>query len=178
MRRRAALALSDIDGGGKVRPSLKRLAVGALLATAIALAAAAPSGATASIAVSGSVVPTSAALTARTADGNTIITGSGTHDWAGSLTGTSVIDVHFVVHPSGAVTAQGFLTFAGTTPCGTGTVHLVASVSGPFPGPITGEVTTIDQADASVPLHANLDVVLFLTPAGAVGTYTGDVRCG
>jgi hypothetical protein len=161
-----------------MRSSLKMLAAGALAAVSIALATAAPSGATASISVSGSVVPTSAALTARTADGNVIFDGSGTHAWTGGLAGTSVIDVHFVVHSSGIVTAQGFLTFTGTTPCGTGTVHLVTSVSGPFPGPITGQATTIDEADASVPLHAELDVVLFLTPAGAVGTYTGDVRCG
>jgi hypothetical protein len=161
-----------------VQPSLKRLAAGALAATSIALAAAAPSGATAAISVSGTVVPTSAVLTARTADGNVIFTGSGTHAWTGSLAGTSEIDVHFVVHSSGIVTAQGFLTFTGTTPCGIGTVQLVASVSGPFPGPITGQATTIDEADASVPLHAELEVVLFLTPAGAIGTYTGDVHCG
>ena len=158
--------------------SLKRLAAGAVLATSIALAAAAPSGATGSIAVAGSVIPTSAALTARTADGNVILDGSGTHAWVGSLTGTSVIDVHFVVHSSGIVTYQGFLTFTGTTPCGTGTVHFVSSGSGPFPGPITGQATTIDEANASVPLHAQLDVVLFLTPAGAVGTYSGNVRYG
>lgn len=161
-----------------MQPSLKRLAAGALAATSIALAAAAPSGATAAISVSGTVVPTSAVLTARTADGNVIFTGSGTHAWTGSLAGTSEIDVHFVVHSSGIVTAQGFLTFTGTTPCGIGTVQLVASVSGPFPGPITGQATTIDEADASVPLHAELEVVLFLTPAGAIGTYTGDVHCG
>jgi hypothetical protein len=107
-----------------------------------------------------------------------IFSGSGTHAWTGSLTGTSVIDVGLVVHPSGILTYQGFLTFTGTTPCGTGTVHLVSSGSGPFPGPITGQATTVDEADASVPLHAELDVVLFLTPAGATGTYTGDVHCG
>jgi hypothetical protein len=107
-----------------------------------------------------------------------IIAGSGTHAWTGSLTGSSVIDVHFVVHPSGIVTYQAFLTFTGTTPCGTGTVRLVSSGSGPFPGPITGQATTIDEADASVSLHAELDVVLFLTPGGAVVTYSGDVRRG
>lgn len=160
-----------------MRPSVKRLAAGALLATSIALAAAAPSGAAGSIAVAGSAVPTSAALTTRAADGNLIIVGSGTHNWTGSLTGTSVIDVHFVVHPSGVVTYQGFLTFTGATPCGTGTVRLASSGSGPFPGPIVGHATTIDQA-ASVPLHARLDVVLFLTPAGAVASYTGDMQCG
>ncbi len=158
--------------------SLKRLAAGAVLATAMALAAATPSGATPSIAVAGSALPTGATLSARTADGNLIIEGSGTHVWTGSLTGTSVIDVRFVVHSSGIVTYQGFLTFTGTTPCGTGTVQLVSSGNGPFPGPITGQATTVNEAEASVALHARLDVELFLTPFGAVATYTGDVHCG
>ena len=35
----------------------------------------------------------------------------------------------------------------------------------------------IYKADASVPLHAELDVVLFLTPSGAFVTYSGDVHC-
>ena len=161
-----------------MQPSLKKLALAALLAASIALAAAAPSRATESIAVAGSAVPTSTALTARTADGNVILDGSGTHAWTGSLTGTSVIDVHLVVHSSGIVTYQGVLAFTGTTPCGMGTVHFVSSGSGPFPGPITGQVTTIDGAEGSVSLHANLDVVLFLTPDGAFATYTGNVRCG
>jgi hypothetical protein len=156
----------------------RTLPIAALAAAVFALAAAPPSGAAESITVAGSVVPTSAALTVRTADGNTLISGSGTHAWTGSLTGTSVIDVHFAVHPAGKVTYHGFLTFTGTTPCGTATVHLVSFGSGPFPGPITGHATTIEQAGASVPLHAQLDVVLFLTPDGAAVTYSGDVRCG
>src|SRR6266581_3582208 len=125
---------------------LKRLAASALLATSIALGAAAPSGATASMSVSGSVTPTSAALSARTADGNVIFTGSGTHAWTGNLSGASEIDVHFVLHSSGLVTYQAFLTLTGTTPCGIGTVHFVSSGRGPFPGPITGQATTIDTA--------------------------------
>jgi hypothetical protein len=157
---------------------LRKWPLAALAAAFVTLVAAAPSGATGSIAVAGSLIPTSADLTVRTADGNLIFAGSGTHALTGSLTGTDAIDVHFVVHSSGIVTARGLLTFTGTTPCGTGTVHFVTSSSGTFPGPITGQVTTVDEADSSIPLHANLDVVLFLTPAGAVGTYTGDVRCG
>jgi hypothetical protein len=156
---------------------LRKLAIAALAVASIVLATAAPSGATPSTAVAGSAVPTSQALTARTADGNVIIAGSGTHAWTGGLTGTSVIDVHFVLHPSGNLTYQAFLTFTGTTPCGTGTVLFVSSGSGSLPGPITGQATTIDKADASVPLHAELDVVLFLTPSGAFVTYSGDVHC-
>jgi hypothetical protein len=36
---------------------------------------------------------------------------------------------------------------------------------------------TIDRDAASVPIHASLDLTLFLTPAGAVVTYSGDARC-
>jgi len=161
-----------------MQPSIESLAAVALLATALALATAAPSGATGSIPVAGSAAPTSVSLTSTTAGGNVLIAGSGTHAWAGSLTGTSAIDVHFVVHPTGIVTYQGFLTFTGTTPCGAGTARFVSSGSGPFPGPIIGQLTTVDKADASIPLHATLDIVLFLTPAGAVATYTGEVQCG
>jgi hypothetical protein len=157
---------------------LRKLWIAALTAAVFALAAAAPSGAAGSITVAGSAVPTTTNLNLRTADENTLFSGSGTHTWTGSLTGTSVIDVHFVAHPSGNITYQGFLTFTGATPCGAGTVHFVSSGSGPFPGPIAGQATTIDQADSSVALHGRLDLVLFLTPAGAVATYTGDVRCG
>lgn len=147
-------------------------------AAVVALVAVQSSSATTSIAGSGDLVPTSTALTSRTVGENVIFAGSGTHAWTGSLTGSSVIDVHFVLHPSGIVTYQGFTTFVGTTPCGSGTVQFTASGSGPFPGPITGHSTTSDQAAASVALHADLDTVLFLTPAGAVVTYSGEVRCG
>jgi hypothetical protein len=160
-----------------MRETLRKRAIAALAATSVVLLAATPSVASSSTAVSGLVAPTSTDLTARTAGENLLIAGSGTHSWTGSLTGTSGIDVHFVVHPSGVVTYQGFLTFTGTTPCGSGTIRLVSSGSGPFPGPITGQATTINQAAASVPLHAQLTVVLFLIPAGALVTYTGDVRC-
>jgi len=112
---------------------LRKLWIAALTAAVFALAAAAPSGAAGSITVAGSAVPTTTNLNLRTADGNTLFSGSGTHTWTGSLTGTSVIDVHFVAHPSGNVTYQGFLTFTGATPCGAGTVQ------------IAGQATTIDQ---------------------------------
>ena len=158
-------------------PSPRKLAVAALVAACTALAAAAPSSAAASIAVSGDVVPTSATLIPRFADGNVLIDGFGTHAWTGSFTGTSVVETHFVIHSSGLVTVQAFLTFSGSTPCGAGTVRFAAAADGPFPGPITGHAVTIGQGATSVPIHANLDLVLFLLPAGAFVTYSGDVHC-
>jgi uncharacterized membrane protein len=155
--------------------SLRTLALAAMLS----LAAAAPATAAPQAASAGSFTPTGQTLTIRTAGGNTIIDGTGTHSWSGSLTGTSVVDVHFVIHPDGTLTFQGFVTFTGSTPCGDGTVTFEAQGAGPVPGPITGTFATTDQASASLPLHARVNLVLFLTPAGnAVGTYAGDIRCG
>jgi hypothetical protein len=158
-------------------PSVGKLAVAGLAAACMALAAAAPSSATPTIAVSGDVVPTSATLIPRFADGNVLIDGSGTHAWAGSFTGTSVVETHFVIHSSGLVTVQAFLTFSGSTPCGAGTVRFAAAANGPFPGPITGHAVTIDGDATSMPIHANLDIVLFLLPDAAFVTYSGDVHC-
>jgi hypothetical protein len=94
------------------------------------------------------------------------------------MTGTDTADVHFVIHGGRTATYQGFVTYTGTTPCGAGTVRFEAEGSGAFPGPVYGHATTVEQADATIAMHADLDTVLFLTPAGAVLTYTGDVRCG
>jgi hypothetical protein len=160
-----------------MQPSLRKLSVAGLAAAAIALAAAAPSSSTPSIAVSGDAVPTSATLIPRFAGGNVLFDGSGTHAWTGSFTGTSAVKTHLVIHSSGKLTIQAFVTFTGSTPCGSGTVRLAAAGNGAFPGPVTAYATTIDRADASVPIHANLDLVLFLTPAGAVLTYSGDAHC-
>lgn len=158
---------------------LRWLSIAVMAAVFVAFATAAPSGAGDSIAVAGSVVPTSVSpLVPRVAGENLIFDASGTHAWTGDFTGTSTIDVHFAVHSLQTLTYQGLITFTGTTPCGTGTVNFESSGQGAFPGPIYGKATTIDTADASVAVHGQLELVLFLTPAGAVVTYTGDVRCG
>jgi hypothetical protein len=152
-------------------PIVLALAVGALVAVTAARAAD-------SITVAGAVAPTGMTLSARTAGENLMFDGSGTHDWSGSLSGTDTIDVHFAVHSLQTVTYQGLITFTGSTPCGNGTIRFAASGSGLFPGPVDGQATTIDQADSTVPMHGTLHTVLYLTPAGAFVTYTGDVRCG
>jgi hypothetical protein len=157
---------------------LSKLSVIATAAVVAALAMAAPSGAGSSIAIAGSIVPTGATLTERAADGNVIIDAVGTHAWTGGFTGTSTVDVHFVIHSDGQVTYQGLITFTGTTPCGPGTIQLEDEGSGTFPGPLPGKFTTIDQGNSTVAIHANGSNDLFLGPAGAFGTYTGEVTCG
>src|SRR6266404_718057 len=159
--------------------SLRRMSIALVAAACVAFAIAAPSGAGDSISVSGGATPTNPSpLVPRVAGENFVFDAVGTHAWTGDFTGTSTIDVHFVVHDLQSLTYQGFITFTGTTPCGTGTVKFASSGEGAYPGPIYGKATTIDASDASVAVHAQLDLVLFLPPAGAVVTYAGNVRCG
>src|SRR5262245_40488620 len=129
-----------------MRRSLRLLA----LTGALALAAAAPAPAAPSSPAAGSFRPTGQTLTVRTVDGYTIVHEIATHAWSGTLTGTGVVDVHFVVSPSGFLTFVGLVTFTGTTPCGAGTVRLLTAGSGPVPGPITGTVDTIGGGPAPV----------------------------
>ena len=157
--------------------SLSRLVIAALAVVSAALAVTAAAGASPSIPIAGTALQGTASLSVRSAGGNLILDGTGTHVWTGSFTGTSVIAVHFVEHSDGTVTYQAFLTFTGTTPCGTGTVHFVSSGSGPLPGPVASRTMTVDEADATVPIHATLDGTLFLGPAGADVTYTGSAHC-
>jgi len=159
-----------------MQPSVRKLAVAALAAATVALLPGGASAATPGPA-SGSAVPTSSIFSPpRTADGNLIIEGHGTHAWTGSFTGTSTIDVRLVERDSGQATFLGFLTFTGSTPCGTGTVSFVTAGSGQLPF-FTGRVVTIDQAAASLPVHANLNLSGVLTPLGAFVTYAGNVHC-
>jgi hypothetical protein len=158
---------------------LRRLCVTLVVALAVASVVASPSGAKdASIPVGGSLSPTSAILVPRAAGENLVFDATGTHAWAGSFTGTSTIETHFVVHNLETLTYEGVVTFTGATPCGTGTVQFNVSGSGPFPGPAEGHAVTVDRDGSTVATHAHLDTSLILTPAGAVVTYTGDVRCG
>ncbi len=154
------------------------LCTAATAAGLAALVVASPAAARVSTTVAGTAVPTSASFAARVAGDNVLIDATGTHAWAGSFVGTSTITTHFVEHADGTLDFQGFITFTGSTPCGTGTVTFNAAGQGAFPGPISGHMTAIDQAGDSVSLHANLNLVLFLTPAGAVASYSGDVACG
>ncbi len=159
-----------------MHPSVRKLALTALAAAAIALL---PGGAVAETPgpVSGSFVPTGGIFSPpRTADGNLIIEAHGTHAWTGSFTGTSTVDVRIVERDSGQATFLGFATFTGSTPCGPGTMEFVTGGSGQLPF-LTGRAVSIDQAAASLPVHANLNLSGVLTPLGAFFTYSGDVHC-
>jgi hypothetical protein len=157
--------------------SLRKLSVTATAAVAAGLAMAAPSGAGSSIAVAGNIVPTGGTLSQRAADGNILVDAVGRHTWTGGFAGTSTVEVHFVIHPNGQVIYQGLITFTGSTPCGTGTIRLEDQGSGTFPGPLPGKFTTIDQGNSTVAIRVNGSNDLFLGPAGASGTYTGEVTC-
>jgi hypothetical protein len=158
---------------------MKRLLGCAAVAAILAVVAATSAFASPATPVSGSILPTSATLDARPAGSNAVIRGVGTFVWVGGvMDGTSDIAVHFVIHDARTLTYQGFGTYTGMTPCGSATLRLSVAGSGAFPGPAYGHATVVNQADATVPIHVDLDTVLFLTPAGAVLSYTGTVRCG
>ena len=159
--------------------SPKRLIVTALAALTVTLAAAAPSSATQSAPVSGSVTPTSANFYPTPLPGGNVLVGfTGTHTWTGSFTGTSTIKGQLMQTATGQITYLAFITFTGSTPCGYGTVRFVTTGSAPLPGPVPGRAVTIDQADSSVHIHASVQTVLFLGPQGASVTFTGDAHCG
>jgi len=160
--------------------SRRTLSAACLGAVALTLAAAASAAPSSSIAVAGFALPTPTPPTSvRSADGNMIFEFTrAPHTWSGGLTGTSTVDVRFVVHSSGGFTFESLGTFTGTTPCGTATLQLAGQGTGPYPSPITGKIRTVDEADASPQMHVDLDAVLSLTSAGARIDYTGDVRCG
>ena len=154
-----------------MKPSLRSLAVTA----ALTLVAAAPATAAPAGSASGTFTPVGQTLTVKTVDGYIFVHEIATHAWSGTLSGTSVLDVRFVVDPSGFLTYAGLGTFTGTTPCGAGTVRFLTAGSGPVPGPIDG---IADWFPGSVPLHGSVRVVLSLTAAqNAVGTYTGRFSC-
>jgi hypothetical protein len=159
--------------------SRRTLVAACLGVVALTLAAAAAAAPPSSIAVAGAAAPTSTTFTSvQSADGNTVYEAIGTHAWTGGLSGTSAVDVRFVVHSSGSLTFESLGTFTGNTPCGMATMQLEGQGSGPFPGPVTGKIRTVDDAAVSSQMHVMLDAVLFLTPGGAFISYTGDVRCG
>ena len=158
--------------------SPKRLIVAALAALTVTLAVAAPSSATRPAPVNGSLLPTSANFYPNPLPGGNVLVGfTGTHSWTGSFTGTSTIEGSLVQTPTGQITYLAFITFTGSTPCGSGTVNFVTTGSGPLPGPVNGRAVTIDQAHGSVRIHASLQTVLFLGPQGASVTFTGDAHC-
>ena len=156
----------------------RRSVVAAVLAT-IALATAGTARADSGQPVKGQATPiTSAYFLKQVADGNVVLGFAGAHGWTGDFMGTSSIEGQLVQHSNGTLTFHAELVFTGQTPCGFGTVRFDAQGSSPLPGPVTGHVVTNDQADATVAVHANLDISLVLMPQGAYVTYSGDARCG
>ncbi len=97
-----------------MHPSVRKLALTALAAAAIALL---PGGVAAATPgpVSGSFVPTGGIFSPpRTADGNLIIEAHGTHAWTGSFTGTSTVDVRIVERDSAPLSGGSCGSYSGS----------------------------------------------------------------
>jgi hypothetical protein len=149
--------------------------VTALVAISAALSAAAPAAAGHVIAVQGSLVPTSATFSTPRPVGSDVVIGfTGTHQWSGSLIGTSTISGFLVQHQSGTADFLAFGTFSGITPCGRATMRFVTWGGGQLPT-LTGRAIGIGTGDDSI--RANLHVDLVLGPTGAFVNYSGEVRC-
>jgi len=155
--------------------SSRRIVVTALVAVSVALCAAAPVAASQVIAAQGNLVPTSATFSPPQPVGSdAVIRFTGTHEWSGSFTGTSMLSGFLVQHASGTAEFVAFGTFSGITPCGRATMRIVTWGSGQLPD-FTGRAVMIGSGDDSV--RANLHVDLVLSPTGAFVNYSGDVRC-
>lgn len=110
----------------------------------------------------------------RIADGNTFldVTASGT--LTGTLSGAITYHVEEVVHEDGSVNFHGFGTFTGTSPCGTGTTAFEDNGSGPTRSIVTAHLGSVDQAESTAGVHAEIDVAQVFPTF----TYSGTFHCG
>ncbi len=147
--------------------------VAGVAVVAFALAFVAAAGAGPPLQASGSGVVSAPALTnVRSSDGIIFadFTQSGT--LTGTFVGTMDTTGRLIVFPDGRVFVQGFVTFTGTTPCGTGMV-LFAGHDQTTNGIGTGLVVTVGAAQTA-DIHAVIDLAL----AGPAFTYSGNYHCG
>jgi hypothetical protein len=162
-------------------PRKRRVIAGAKLATTIAclfaiglvvarVAAAAPPAQAA-----GSGTITGIAITLeRIAGGNTFLDVTASGALTGAFSGAITYRVEEVVHADGSINFHGFGTFTGTSPCGTGTTAFVDTGSGPTTFVATAHLGTVDDAENTAALHAEIDVAQVFPTF----TYSGTCHCG
>jgi len=112
---------------------------------------------------------------ARTADGNTILSISLGGTISGTFTGTWSETGTEVLHPDGTVTTNASGTFhVSVTGCGTTTFQFSLAGQGVVNGPISGQFRSIDEASATAALHTVDD---FHTTGVATFVYSGMYSC-
>jgi hypothetical protein len=122
------------------------------------------------------LITSSAVVSSRVADGNTILVvaliGNATGTFAGRFTETD----HEVIHPGGHVTLLGTGTQFGTLgTCGTGSVRYVTEQQGTL-SDLSGRF--IDQAaSTSTPVKIQSVDALTVNTVTGEATYTGTYRC-
>jgi hypothetical protein len=122
------------------------------------------------------LITSSAVISARVADGNTIVVialiGNATGTFAGRFTETD----HEVIHPDGNITLLGTGTQFGTLgTCGTGSVRYVTEQQGTASA-LSGRF--IDQAaSTSTPIKIHSVDRLTVNTVTGEATYTGTYRC-
>jgi hypothetical protein len=173
---------SHLDGETRVKAmGRRRFAAGAMLAAtltclcAIGLVVARIAAATPPAQAAGTGTITSVVITLeRIADGNRFldVTASGT--LTGTFSGAITYHVEELVHGDGSVNFHGFGTFAGTSPCGTSTTAFEDNGSGPTRFIATAHLGTVDDAESTAAVHAEIDVAQFFPTF----TYSGTFHCG
>jgi hypothetical protein len=151
-----------------------RFLLAGLGAAATALAFATAAGADPPQQATGTGVVGAPVLTnVRQADGNVLADETQSGLVTGTFTGTIQSTGRLIIHADGRVDVYAFVTFTGTTPCGSGTVLFVGSDQ-TRAGAGSGTVRTVDAAANTVPIHS-VDALALVGPAF---TYNGTYHCG
>ena len=164
-----------------LRQSVSRL--GAIAAAVVALFCFGTAVAEASTPISGGRIPASGTdaitlspVSARTADGNTLIDFTYVESWQGTFDGTRVGSGSLVVHPDGSVNAQASGIFTGTIAGRSGTAVMRSSVTGTF-ALATAIITVTDGTGGLAGVHAvGTDAGSATGPTSFAATYSGEVH--
>ena len=153
---------------------MKRLFLAAAVTVGLA-ALALPASASTPQAASGSGTASPPTVTSArtTPSGNTFLEFTAAGTVTGTFTGTFTQTGRMIVHPDGSSETNADVVFTGTVAgCGAGTVP-IRFVAHTTAGVGTGHGESMDQADNTVGVHTNVDIVL----TGSTFTYTGTYHC-
>jgi hypothetical protein len=161
---------------GSVRRLRPRLLAALFSTVAVAGVLAASVSATPPSPASGTILVTGLTVTsARTAGGNTIITGVNTLAVSGTISGPATYTFRQVNHASGALNSNGIVVCSPCTVDGkTGTLVARVEGTGALGPPITfaGHATIVDATGGLEGLHG----VITFSQVGAVATYDGSIH--
>jgi hypothetical protein len=157
----------------------RTMAFVSILTLVVALGAAQSVGAVPPQAVSGGGVESPPIVTnVRLADGNVFLEQFVSNTMTGTFNGTLAGEIRATLHPNTNADFHGFMTFTGTTPCGTGTVVFAVEGKGTVAPPTTFAFDVHFASVRGKGTLSNLHAVLDAAYVGFDYTYTGKVECG